>query len=127
MPRPAQLSNLQSLIEDLGQRIGRELADAVRASVPAAVSTGGERRGRPPGVRNVVASGESCGVPGCKRARAAKGLCQNHYGKARRLNMDVGALSADQLEVLGRDGRVLRFAKAPAAALIARKPRKAKK
>ena len=126
MPRPAQLLSLKSIIESLGHRIGKQLAAAVHASVPAAVTTGGKRRGRPPGSRNVMASGEPCGVPSCKRVRAAKGLCQNHYGKARRLKMDVGSLSADQLEVLGRDGRALRFAKPSAAALVARKPGRAK-
>ena len=114
MARPPSVDPLQQTILDLGRHIGQQLAEAITSGFSDALETRGGARspGRPRGSASAAApsaSGESaCKVPSCGRKSAAKGLCQNHYGKARRLKMDPDALSPSQLTTLGQDGRAQR-------------------
>jgi hypothetical protein len=104
MPRPPKLDPIRSTIRDLGAHIGRELAAAI--AVNAGASSNVVKRGRPRG------GGAACAVPGCTRPKAAKGLCNNHYGKARKMRMNLDGLSAAQLSELGQDGRAVRWQRA---------------
>jgi hypothetical protein len=114
MARPPSVDPLQKTILDLGRHIGQQLAEAITSGFSEALETRGPRApGRPRGsgaaAPSASASSESaCKVPSCGRKSAAKGLCQNHYGKARRLKMDPDALSPSQLTTLGQDGRAQR-------------------
>jgi len=132
MPRPPNIDPIRAVIQELGQQIGQELAAAIThsftqsldsrsAPISAIARGGGARRGRPPAAEG----GTPCKVAGCGRRSAAKGLCGNHYGKARRLKMNVDALTDEDLSTLGQDGRAVRFQKgASSAALVRRKGRR---
>ena len=110
MARPPSVDPLNQTIRDLGRHIGQQLAEAITAGFSDALETRGTKLpGRARAAGNVAASSSgdaACKVPNCGRKSAAKGLCQNHYGKARRLKMDPDALAAAQLTTLAQDGRV---------------------
>jgi len=117
MARPRKLDSFQSAIQSLGNQLGQALGEAFTQafthgidhghfSSPSAPAAKG-RRGRPP----AVGSAASCKVPGCPRKSVAKGMCQNHYAKARRLKMNFNSLGAAQLKELAADGRAARFQK----------------
>lgn len=109
MARSPSVSPLHQTIQDLGRQIGQQLAEAITAGFSDSLDArGGRGPGRPRATAVAAASGEACKVPGCGRKSAAKGLCQNHYGKARRLKMDPESLTPQQLTTLGQDGRAQR-------------------
>jgi hypothetical protein len=60
------------------------------------------------GRRGGSARAAGCSVPGCRRPHAAKGLCMNHYAKAKRLKLNPDSLGASELQVLATDQRGLR-------------------
>jgi hypothetical protein len=111
MPRAPNDGALRATLRQLGEQIGRELADAIAESYSATMDaqrpakrapTGVPKRrpGRPPGSGTRL-----CKVPGCGRPHAAKGLCMNHYTKAKRLKMNADSLSDANLKELARDLR----------------------
>lgn len=58
----------------------------------------------------------SCLVPGCEMAQRSKGLCRNHYVKARKRGLEPGSLDAEALQSLAinfRSGRRPRQVHAP--------------
>jgi len=113
MPRPPNLDPIRATLRQLGQQIGQELATAItesfssamegqRGNVLRAIPSAPGRRGRPA----ATASGKApCKVPSCHRPHAAKGLCMNHYAKAKRLKMNVDSLNDNNLNELARDLR----------------------
>jgi hypothetical protein len=132
MPRTANVDPIRSVIQSLGQQIGQELAAAITQSFTDALEgrAGAATRGLGATAAKATVSaratgGTPCSVAGCPRKVAAKGLCQNHYAKAKRLKFDLDALSAGNLETLGQDGRALRF-KRDASALVRRKGKASK-
>ncbi|MBS2028319.1 MAG: hypothetical protein JST54_10475 [Deltaproteobacteria bacterium] len=114
MARPRKLDAFQSAIQSIGAQLGQALGEAFtqaftqgidrgHLSTPSSAAKG--RRGRPPS----ATGGAGCKVPSCPRKSVAKGMCQNHYAKARRLKMKIDSLGAAQLKELAQDGRVTRF------------------
>jgi hypothetical protein len=52
-----------------------------------------------------------CLATGCGNAAKSRGLCAAHYQKARRLKINGANLNQEQRDLLGTDGRALRFKK----------------
>jgi hypothetical protein len=118
MPNPRKHDPIRSIIQSLGEQIGQEFASAISHSFNAAVGRNGLANSSLAGRGRLSASAGSagCRVQGCSRKKAAKGLCQNHYAKARKLGMNLESLTASQLGQLGADGRSLRFANSAGSA-----------
>ncbi|MBL9037792.1 MAG: cell wall protein [Archangium sp.] len=94
----AQGAVIERLASALGQPIRRGPGRPPK-KVALVVAAGPRRRGRPPGSRNKVASGDSrgCSVMGCKRPARSKGFCAAHYQKYRMLQR-TGRLPSDWKE-----------------------------
>ena len=81
----------------------RELRQAMRLGIESGLAQALRAVPAPP------ARAALCQVPGCKRAVAARSLCQTHYSKARRIGFNEDRLNSEQLRTLGHDGRKARF------------------
>lgn len=78
MPRGSALSGLEKLLTNMAQDLKELKKEVAKLGRRGAVAGIGKRRGRKPKPK------KPCTERGCKRPIYAKGLCVNHYQKARR-------------------------------------------
>jgi hypothetical protein len=98
MPSENKAAGLDLLLSNLTQQLRAAVLEGIQAGLDAGLKTAAP-----------ASRAARCPVAGCTRAVAARGLCQTHYSKARRIGFDQEPLNADQLDTLGRDGRKARF------------------
>jgi len=97
---------LEAALHEFSRQLGAQLASGIEQGLRSALS--GSGLGLPVEVSQPAPAASPCRVPGCQREAISKGLCQNHYQKARRLEMRLDGLSHQQLEALAQDRRALR-------------------
>jgi hypothetical protein len=93
MPRRTPDEPLRAALEEFSRQLGNRLSAGIEQGFRAAMDQGQQA----PGGVSERAGKSACQVPGCGRAAISKGLCQNHYQKARRLRIDLGNLAPRQL------------------------------
>jgi len=106
-----QLDALMSQIEErVAEAVQRGLSKGL-AGISAVQATAKTGTGRVKKAATVLAGHTPCLATNCGNPAKSRGLCAAHYQKALRLKIKGPDLSQEQRDLLGQDGRALRFKK----------------